>query len=407
MIVPPAWTRAAGRNEQLHLTHWTLVRRTLTRSPFRTTWTLLGVAIAVIAFVALRTVLDAWSAGAEYAAKDRLSTRHKVSYGLPLPKRYVDDIAARVRGVKKVTYCDWFGGRWAKAPSLFFANLACAVDAFEVYPELAVDAHALAEWKRDKQGAIIGDVLAKQLGVRVGDRMTLLGSFYPGDWELHIVGLYTARARSAVDRSTLFFRWDYKNERVPERQRDLVGWIFTRLDDAAASGRVSRAIDALFAERDVRTTTASEQAANHALLGGVSAVLAALDLVSIIVLTIMMLVLGNTMAMGVRERTSEYGILVAFGFRAWHVRGLIMAEAISLSMIGGVLGLALAYPLVRCVLGKWLEINMGKFFPAVHIAPRTLLAGAALPLLLGALTGWLSALRLRRVSVIDTLRRSG
>src|SRR5262245_50738005 len=140
-----------------------------------------GVVVTVVAFALLRTVIVAWNAGADYAAKDRLSTRNSVSFGLPLPKKYIDDIR-RVPGVKSTTYCDWFGGKWTKNPSEFFANIACADDAFDVYPEVSVDPAALETWKRTKQGAIIGDMLAKKLGIRVGDRMTLEGTFYPGDW---------------------------------------------------------------------------------------------------------------------------------------------------------------------------------------------------------------------------------
>jgi len=387
------------------LTRWTLVRRTLTRNPLRTTLTLLGVAVAVITFVALRTVLDAWSTGADYAAKDRLSTRHKVSYGLPLPKRYVDDIATQIPGVSKVTFCDWFGGRWAKAPNEFFANLACDSDAFAVYPEMQVDPRTLEAWKHDKQGAIIGDVLARKLGLKAGDRMTLQGSFYPGDWELRIVGTYTAPAHSPVDRSTLFFRWDYKNERVPERQRDLIGWVFTRVDDPASSARVSRAIDALFDDRDVRTATTSERSSNSTLLGGVSAILSALDIVSIIVLTIMALILGNTIAMGVREQTTEYGVLLALGFEPRDIGLLIVAEAIGLSLAGGLLGLVLAYPLVQLGLGQWLELNVGKFFPVFRISQTTALIVVGLTIVLGALAALVPAMRVGRMSVIDAIRR--
>jgi putative ABC transport system permease protein len=387
------------------MTFWTLVRRNVTRNPFRATLTSFGVALAVVAFVALRTVLDAWSVGAQYAAKDRLSTRHKVSYGLPLPKRYAAEIAAHVSGVKTVTYCDWFGGRWAKAPEQFFANVACADNAFDVYPEIEVDPGALAAWKRDKQGAIIGDVLAQRLGIRVGDRMVLQGSFYPGDWELHIVGLYSAPLRAPVDRSSLFFRWDYKNEGVPERQRDLIGWVFTRVDDPAASARVSRAIDALFDQREVRTATMSERAANGALLGGVSAVLSALDIVSLLILSIMTLVLGNTIAMGAREKTLEYAVLLALGFEPKRVRLWVILEAIILAAVGGGLGLVLAYPLVQLGLGQWLEVNVGKFFPVFRIAPATALVAAGLTVALGALAGLLPALRVGRISVIEALRR--
>jgi putative ABC transport system permease protein len=387
------------------VTSWQIIAKNALRSRFRSALTVLGVAVAVITFVMLRTVLDAWSVGADYAAKDRLSTRNKVSFGLPLPKHYIADIAAKVPGIKRVSYCDWFGARLAKDPSVFFANLACADNAFEVYPEIAVEPTALAKWKADKQGAIIGDMLAKKLDLHVGDRVTLQGSFYPGDWEFTIDGIYTAPPKSAVDRSSFFFRWEYKNEGVPERQKNMIGWIFTRVDDPAQSAAVSRAIDALFESYDIQTSTMSERAANGSLLGGVSALLSALHVVSILVLAIMTLVLGNTIAMGVRERTTEYAVLRALGFSPGQIRWLIVGEAVSVSCVGGLLGLTLAFPLVQLGMGGWLEQNMGQYFPAFRIAPLTAASAQALTLVLGALAAWLPALRVGNLPVVEALRR--
>lgn len=386
------------------MTFWTLITKNTLRNPVRTALTVLGAAVAVLAFVALRTVLEAWNVGAEYAAKDRLSTRHSVSFGLPLPRHYLEDIATKVPGVKSVTYCDWFGARWAKDPSEFFANLACADNAFEVYPEISVDPAALAKWKGDKQGAIVGDMLAKKLGWHVGDKVVLVGTIYPGDWELTIDGIYTAPPQSAVDRSSFFFRWAYKNDGVPEAQKNLIGWIFTRIDEPSKAAQVSRAIDALFADRDIRTLTMSERAANNSIMGGVSALLTALDLVSLIILAIMTLILGNTIAMGVRERTRELGVLRAFGFAPKQLRGLIVAEALLMSLSAAALGVLLAFPIVQVAMGGWLEENVGQFFPAFRISAATVLEAVVSTLLLGAAAALIPALHAGRICVSDALR---
>jgi putative ABC transport system permease protein len=382
-----------------------IVVRSVLRNKFRGLMTVLGVAVAVLAWILLRTVLHAWGVGAEYAAKDRLSTRNKVSFGIPLPKRYVGDILAGVPGVQSVTYCEWFGGRWSRDPDEFFANMACADNAFEVYPEISIDPEALAKWKGDRKGAIVGDVLARKLGWHVGDSVTLQGSFFPGAWEFTIDGIYTAPAESAVDRSTFFFRWDYKNDGVEERQKNLVGWIFTRVDDASKGPAVSRAIDALFDDRDVQTATTSEREANSSLMGGVSALLRALDLLSGVVLAILTLILGNTIAMGVRERTTEFGVLRALGFQPGHIRGLIVAEALVVSLTAGGIGVALAFPLVQVGLGGWLEENMGQFFPAFRITGGTIASVLAVVLGLGALSALVPALRAGRMPVTEALRR--
>jgi putative ABC transport system permease protein len=378
--------------------------RNALRNKLRTAMTATGVAVTVVAFVLLRTILVAWSAGAEHAAKDRLSTRNRVSFGLPLPKRYIDEIR-RVPGVKSTTYCDWFGGKWTKRPDEFFANLACADDAFDVYPEVTVDPAVLEAWKRTKDGVIVGDRLAKKLGVEVGDRMTLEGTFYPGFWDFLVVGVYTAPERSSVDRSSFFFRWEYKNDGVLPDQKDRIGWIFTRIDDPSRSAAIARSIDALFEDDETQTLTMSERAANNSALGAVSAVMTALNVISLFLLVIMMLVLGNTVAMGVRERTAEYGMLRALGFGPGHVRRLIVAEALAVACFSGVMGLAVAFPIVDLGIGRWLEENMGKFFPVFRVTPGTAALALGATLAIGAASASVPALLAGRSSVTNALRR--
>jgi putative ABC transport system permease protein len=310
-----------------------------------------------------------------------------------------------VKGIQSLTYCDWFGGRWAAQPHEFFANMACADNAFDVYPEIVLDPAALMRWQHDKQGAIVGDMLAKKLGWHVGDHMTLQGSFYPGIWELTIDGIYSASPQSALDRSTFFFHWDYKNERVAERQQNQIGWIFTRVEDPARGPAVSRAIDALFDARDVQTATMSERAANSSLLGTVSAILSALELVSLIVLAITTLIIANTLAMSVRERTSEYAVLRVLGFQPPVLRRLIIAEALAIAVSGALLGLLAAYPLVELAMGRWLEENMGKFFPVFRITLLSQLIAIAASLTMGVVAAWLPAFRVGRMQVADALRR--
>jgi putative ABC transport system permease protein len=383
---------------------WKLAAKNVLRNELRTLMTVLAVALMVVTFVMLRTLLQAWDLAAEYAAKDRLSTRARLSFGLSLPKKYLDNMLTNLPGIHSATYCDWFGGRWSKDPSQFFANLACAENAFDVYPEIAIQPAALARWRSDKTAAIVGDMLAKKLGLKVGDRLTLVGTFYPGDWELTIVGIYTAPLRSAMDRSTFFFRWDYKNERVPARQKDRIGWIFTRVDDASKGPALSRAIDRLFEERDVQTVTTGERAASNALLGGVSAILRALQLVSAIVLAIMALILANTIAMGVRERTSEYAVLRSLGFSPRHIELLIVMEALLVSLVAGMVGLMFAFPVVQMAMGAWLEENMGKFFPVFRITPGTAATAMGLTLALGLVASLIPAVRAGRTALASALR---
>lgn len=381
-----------------------LAARNLVRNKFRVVLTILGVAVALVAFVLLRTTLSAWEVAADYAAKDRIGTRDKVSIVMVLPKRYVDRVRA-VRGVKAATWANWFGGKDPNHPDDFFATLAVDPESFlEVYDEAVLDPESRRRWLEDRQGAVIGDVLARKLNLHVGDRFTLAGTIFPGDWEFHISGIYRA-TRKSVDRSQFLFHWNYLNDTLPEQRRDQVGWIIARVDDASRSAEISRQIDQMFDSQDVQTLSMSERQMNVQFLGMFAALLKALNVVSLIILVILLLVLGNTVAMGVRERTNEYGVLRAIGFLPKHVVMFVVGESMLLGLVAGVAGIALSYPVVEYGMGRWLEENMGGFFPYFRIEPLTTGVAIVAAIMLGAIAAVIPAFRASRLGIVESLRR--
>jgi putative ABC transport system permease protein len=383
-----------------------IAARNLKRSWFRTIFTVAGAAVALVAFVMLRTVLWSWNAGAENAAQDRVATRHKVTFVMQLPRRYADDIRA-VPGIKAATWMNWFGAKLPTHPDEFFASMAVDDKTFlDVYDELVVSPEDEARWTGEKKGALIGDKLAKKQGWKVGDKVVLDGTIYPGDWEFLVSGIYTT-SRKSIDEASLFFHWDYLNDSLPAERRDEIGWIVSRITDSGRSGEISKAVDRLFDERDTQTVTMSERSMNLSFMAGFSALLKALDVVSIIILGIMLLILGNTIAMGVRERTKEYAVLRAIGFEPWHVRFFVIAEAATLGVVSGGVGIGVAYPFVNGVLGRFIEENMGAMFPEFRVQPGTALAAIVIAIALAATASLLPSVQAGRVSVTDALRRVG
>lgn len=380
--------------------------RNLKRSWFRTLFTIAGCAVALIAFVLLRTMLWAWNIGAEYASQDRLGTRQKVSFVLPLPKKYAADIRA-VPGVTQAAYANWFGARIPTKPDEFFANMGVeSATFFDVMDEMVVSPEDKARWMADKKGAIVGKVLASKMGWKVGDKVVLEGTIYPGDWEFNVSGIYTA-SRKSIDESQFVFHWDYMNDSLPAEQRDKIAWVTSRISDPKRSADIAAAIDRVFDERDVQTTTMSERNMQVSFLAGFSAMLTAIDVISFVILGIMLLVLGNTIAMGVRERTREYAVLRAIGFQPWHVRFFVIAEAAALGIVSGVVGLALAYPFVNDVIGRAIEQNVGGWIPYFRVQPSTALAAVLLAIALSAVASLIPSIQAGRVSVVDALRRVG
>ncbi len=383
-----------------------LATRNVTRNKFRTVATILGVAVAIVAFVLLRTVISAWSQGADYAAQDRIATRHKVSFIMPLPIRYLREIR-EIEGIESAVNMNWFGGKHPIREEEFFANMATDPKEFlNVYNEIELGPGQAENWAQNRKGAIVGRVLAKKFGWKVGDRVKLRGTIFPGDWDFEIEGIFDSQKRS-VDLSTFFFHYDYLNDNIDPRMKDQIGWVTARVSGAGKAASVSQAIDAHFEESDVQTISMSERALNNSFMGMFGAILGAMDIVSIVILLIMMLILGNTVAMGVRERTHEYGVLRAIGFMPRHLVRFVLGEAATIGSLGGALGLLLSYPIVEQGIGRFLEENMRGFFPYFRIHPTTAIMAIVFAALLGIAAAVVPAYRASKLDVIDALRTVG
>ena len=383
-----------------------LAVRNVLRNTFRAVLTVAGVAVATVAFVFLRTLLASWADAADFAVKDRLVTRHKITFVMTLPYRYIETVRATPH-VREATFMNWFGAKDPKHDTEFFANIAVDPPSFlKVYDDVVLPPEQAEAWLHDPQGAIVGDVLAAKMGWKLGDKVSLESGIYPArpQWDFKIDGIYTPKGR-AVDRSTFYFHWKFMNDSQPVERRDQIGWIASRVDDPTQTANIGVAVDKVFDEKDTQTLSQDERAFTASFMAGLSAVLTAVNIISIVILVIMMLVLGNTIAMGVRERTNEYGVLKALGFSGGQIATFVFGEAATIALIGGVLGVGIAYPFVEIGIGRWLEENMGQFFPYFRVPPLVTVMALLLAVSLGVLAAAIPAFNASRLRVVDALRR--
>jgi putative ABC transport system permease protein len=223
-----------------------LIYKNTLRHKLRSSLTILGIAIAVIAFGLLRTVVTAWYVGVEAAAADRLIARHSVSFIFPLPYSYKEKIE-RIPGVAEVSFSNWFGGVY-KDKNNFFARMAVGNNMLDVYPEYAVPKDQLDVYNKERNSCIIGKDIAEKYNLKLGDIMTMDGDIYPGQWEFVVRGIYQPKFKT-TDGTQMFFHWEYLNERMtkdmPARAND-VGWYIIKIKDPSQSATISEKVDALF-----------------------------------------------------------------------------------------------------------------------------------------------------------------
>jgi putative ABC transport system permease protein len=331
----------------------------------------------------------------------RVITRHRVSITNVLPIAYGDKIRS-VPGVEHVLAYQWFGGVY-KEPKNMFARFAAEADnLWKVFPEYSMPAIEKEAFKRDPAGCIIGRALVKRFGFKVGEKITLAGDIFPGNWEFNVRGIYD----SPNDDENMFFHLKYlfDNIRMRNRNGEFAGMFAVKVASPDQLTRVSKDIDAMFRNSSTPTKTDTERnfmLAFLSMLGDVKMIL--MSICAAVTFTIV-LVAANTMAMSVRERVKEVGVLKTLGFSNRAILGIILGEAAFISLLGGFFGYLIAIGLT------WLVRQGPAIMPqlkTLSMQPHVALLLFVAAVLIGMISSFVPAWNASRTPILDALRYTG
>lgn len=377
-----------------------LVLASLFRSRTRTLLTLLSVVAAFLLYGMLDSVRVAFNSGGNVDGANRMIVSSRLSITQTLPTRLLPQIEA-VPGVRKVTYAMWFGGIY-RDPQNFFPNFSVADNYFDVYSDFVVPPEQLKAFQANRTGAVIGEALAKKFGWKIGDTIPLQATIFPrggsNDWPLQVSAIFRAKDRNnAGAENQLMLHWKYFDE-SNDYIKSQVSWFTVTVADPAQSTQVARAIDALSANSDHETKTQTESAFQQAFAKQFADVGLIVTAIMAAVFFTLLLLTGNTMAQAVRERIPELAVLKTIGFRDGTVLGLVMAESVTLVVLGGLIGLGLA-----AVLMPGVSAASGGMIQLPGVPAQTWLVGLGLMLAIGIVVGLLPALRAKRLKIVDAL----
>jgi putative ABC transport system permease protein len=380
-----------------------LIWKNLWRRKLRTLLTILSTVVAFVLFGLLAAVRMGFRAGVDVSGADRMMVTHKISIILPLPVSYQEPIKA-VSGVQEVTHANWFGGIY-KEQKNFFPQMAVDVANFlDLYPEYVLPADQKKAWQADRTAAIVGRATAKRFGFKVGDHISLEAPWLRKDggrnWEFNVVGIYDG-AQKGIDTSGLYFNYDYMKESIASSSiANQVGWYIIRIADPARSQEVAKRIDAQFANSPAETKTQTEKEMAQGFANQVGNIGALVTWIVAAVFVTLLLVVANTMALSIRERTGELAVLKTLGFTHVQVMMLVLVESCTVALLGAVLGLGAALAVVPGI-GQALQ----QFVPVFFVPPRDIAVGFVIALLLGLAAGLPPALQAMRLRIVDALRR--
>ena len=381
----------------------TYVLRNARRNPVRSVLTVASMAISLflmMILVSFFTINDEVSASSR--VYNRLVTLSSQGFGGKVPVARVNEIAA-MDGVIAATPFSWYGGKY-NDETMPFAQFGVDPATFlTVYNEFTMPPDQVKAWQADKAGCVIGSKLAEDRKIKVGDPLPLQGDIYPFDLQLVVRGIYDGPSNR--DRRMCLFHWQYLDDglkRISERASGNAGCIVIRCKSGDALASFCRKVDTQYLNSDTPTRTQTEEAFSKMFVEMLGDLKGMMRNIGLAVCLSLVLVSGNAMAMALRERTTEVAVLKAIGFGRQLVLFLILAEAMIVSGVGGLIGTVgckLFFDVVD--LSKY----AGGFLPLFFVPWSTALMGLAVSLLIGFASGLIPAARAAQLSVIDGLRK--
>jgi putative ABC transport system permease protein len=376
---------------------WLLILRNLARNKRRTVLTISSVMVSMFLVSSLAMIYTALGKPLEGGEKmPLLLVRRASGIDRPLPAGYESRIKA-APGVVAISKAAWFAGYW-RDPANSFANLGVDPESvFEVQNGARIPSEQMEAFKRDRTAAVAGRKLVEKFGWKIGDRITLLGSYWGVVPEVTLVGVFEGGPDDQF-----WFHWEYLNEAAGRPNTAGIYWV--RIDRPENATHVANAIDRMFRNSDAETKTES---VNQFLLNLVSMlgnVRRAILMIGSAVAFAILLVVANTVAMSIRERISEAAVMRSMGYRPGQIIFLFVSESIVLTLAGaltGVVGAKLLYDTLQLT-------HIGQFAVAdLRMRPEALVLCSGLAVLIALLAAGWPAYRAAKANIATALRYVG
>jgi putative ABC transport system permease protein len=377
-----------------------LVFKNVTRKKLRLFLTLFATFIAFMIYGVLMAFQGALDAGVELSADDRLIAVNKVNFTQPLPVSYVNRVRA-IEGVEGTSHLSWFGG-YFQEPQNFMPMFAAEQDTLlTVYNEIVVPDEQKEAWLRNRQGLLVGEKTAEQFGWKVGDRVPISSNIYSKTsggqtWEFDIEAIYKG-SDPQFDTSGVYFHFKYFDEARTFGQ-DTISFIAIRTVDPELNEQVIKAIDDQFANSFYETETVPEKAFNKAFIEQLGNIGLIITFIVLAAFFIILVIVGNSMALAIRERTNEIAVMKTLGFKSARIFKMVLSESFLVAIIGGGLGIGVSFLVTSAITGV-------PQIPPLIMTSDVLLSALGFVLLLGFITGIIPAVSALRLNIITALSR--
>jgi len=380
-----------------------LVYKNLTRKKLRFFLTLFAIFIAFLIYGALTAFDTALNAGVELSADNRLVTVNKINFTQPLPISYVRKVET-IKGIAAVVPFNWFGGYYKDPRQQVLTFAVDPPKLMAVYgDDLAVDEDQYKNWLKNQQGILVGKSVADMDGWKVGDRIPLNSNIFSKrdgstSWEFDVEGIYTGK-RPQADTNGVYIHYKYFNE-TQSFGGNYIGWMGIKTTDPALNEQVIKTLDEMFVNTPFETETVPEKAFNKSFIAQLGNIGLIISSVVFAAFFIILVIVGFSMALAIRERTGEIGVMKTLGFPSQRIFKMVLMESFMLTFLGGSIGLLVA----TLCLGI---LNDAPQFPIADLilTKGIILQAVGVMIFLSLITGIIPAVNALKLNIVTALSR--
>lgn len=384
--------------------YFTLIWKNVFRKKLRTGLTASSIVLVLVLIVILKSLLQAMQADPSGGrGANRLVVQHATGLGnfLPLSQRQRIE---QIPGVVAVSPEIWFGGVYKDdKPENWIGQLSADPEIYfdKIFDDATIKPEVNAEWKANRNGFVAGEKIAKKHGWKKGDHIILKGTYIPLNADLVYIGSF-----NAGDESNIFFHNDYLNQSDWRFANKVTGLYYLKVDRAENVPKVAAAIDKMFENSDAPTKTLTEKQFQLQFMEMMGNVKFLINGISLIILFAVTLIVANTVAMSARERVTEIAVMRTLGFGRGHVLGFILSESVLMSLLGGILGVALAqFFFVPALVAAGNKTSISVWLINFRVTGETLFLAFVISVGVGILAGFVPAINSSRRRIVDGLRQ--
>jgi putative ABC transport system permease protein len=357
--------------------------------------------MAFLLFGLLQSVNHIFDAGPNFLGAARLMTQARVSFTSPLPISMVPKLEA-IPGVTRVAYSQWFGGIWQENTQLFMFSVDPQRH-HDAYPEWVMPEDQWKAFENTRTGIIAGKLVAEKYGWKIGQKIPISSNIFPQKngskaWAFDLVGIYDGKDEDWKKRAlNVYLQHDYFDEANQFNMKGRTNFFILKIADSNQAQQIAQTVDGMFENSPDETKTQTEKDFNLSFVKQIGDIGLIVRWILFAVFFTLLLVVGNTMAQSVRERVPELAVLKTLGFSDSSVLGFVLAEAVAMCAIGGLIGLGLATLLGAIVekgSGGQFQLSVGGYVWAIGLATIAFMSIAV---------GLLPALRAQRLKIVDAL----